>query len=101
MVETPGVGQGAFKTFFVDDDANDLWERGSVGKGIEQATHHFFAVGHLLDVFGRDEADGVDVLKSRGYKLTQVVHFRFRGDYFWEALPGVARAFDELYVSVI
>jgi len=48
-------------------------------KGIEQATHHFFAVGHLLDVFGRDEADGVDVLKSRGYKLTQVVHFRFVG----------------------
>ena len=28
--------------------------------------HDFFAVGHLADVFGGDEADGVDVFEACG-----------------------------------
>jgi hypothetical protein len=51
----------------------------------------------LFNVFGRDEAYGVDMLKACGHELAQVVHFGFGGDYFRQALPGIAGAFDELY----
>ncbi len=57
--------------------------------------HHGFAVGHLLDVLGGDEADGVDVLEAGGDELFEVGDFGGGGDEVGEALPGVAWAFDE------
>ena len=59
-----GSGESALETFLIDDDADDFGRRGVGGQGGEKLRHDFFAVGHLLDVFGRDEADGVDVAEA-------------------------------------
>jgi hypothetical protein len=49
----------------------------------------------LLDVFGRDKADGVEVLKAGGDEFAEVGDFGFGGNEAGKALPGVAGTFDE------
>src|SRR5580700_3941809 len=91
-------GEGAFKAFFVHDDANDFRKLCFVGERGEKLGHDVFAVGHLLDVLGGDEADRINMAKAGGYQFFQVSDFAVRGNKVREALPGVAWAFDELNV---
>ena len=44
----------------------------SIGKGVVELRHDVFAVGHLLHVFGRDEADRVDVLEPASDEFAQI-----------------------------
>jgi hypothetical protein len=92
-----GSGKGAAESFFVDDDADDFGCERVGRKSGEELGHDLFAVGHLLDVFGGDEADGVDVVEAGGDQFFQVSNFCFRGDEAGEALPGVTGTFDEFY----
>jgi len=75
-----GSGEGAAKSFFVDDDADDLGWNSARRKRGEELGHHLFAVGHLLDVFGRDEADGIEVPEAGADEFAEVGNFCFSGD---------------------
>jgi len=50
----------------------------------------------LRDSVGRDEADGVNVLEASGDQGLEIVGLQVGGDLAFEALPGIAGAFDEL-----
>jgi len=57
-------GKSTAEPFFVDDDADNFGWDGVGGERGEELGHDLFAVGHLLDVLGRDEADRVEVAKA-------------------------------------
>ena len=81
---------GALRAFFVDHDADDL----DVIGGIE-FFQNFFGIRRLGDGVGGDERDGIDVLKARADQGLEIVGFKFGRDLAFEALPGIARAFDK------
>ena len=85
-------GNGAVRAFLVHDDADDLdvVRRGELLK-------HLFAVRHLRHSLRRNEAHGVEVLETRADERAQILNLNFRRNLSLEALPGVARTFDELY----
>ena len=87
----PG-GNGAVRAFLVHYDADDL----DVIRRPE-LLEYLFAVGHLRHGLWRDEAHGVDVFETGPDERAQVLDLNFGRNLPLEALPGVARAFDELY----
>ena len=86
---------GALETLFIDDDADDFGKVCFVRQGVDETGHDFFAVGHLGDVLRGYKANGVDVLEAGKQKLFEIGDFGVGRDEVWEALPGVAGAFDE------
>src|SRR5262249_27586056 len=82
---------GALSAPGVHDDADDfdvVWRI----KFFEDV----FGVGHLRDRVRGYERDSVNVLEASADECFQVIHFDVRGDLAFEALPSIARAFDEL-----
>ena len=81
----------SLRTFFVDNDADDLHVVGRI-----DLFQHFIGIGHLRDGIGRDERDGVDVLESGLDESPQIGNFDVSRNPPFEPLPGIPRTLDQL-----
>ena len=83
-------GDGALSTFFVHYDRDDF----DVVRQVD-LFKDLFAIGHLRNGLGGNEANRIDVFEPRVNQGAQVTGFKFGGNLPAEALPRVAWTFNQ------
>ena len=68
-------GERTFEALLVHDDADDVGCLARRQLYLAQLLHHIFAIRHLRNVLGRDEAHRVNVAKTELYQLREVPNF--------------------------